>query len=412
MVIILSIVIVIVTAVMFLVALKLSRENGRIKSELRIASDIQNDMLPRVVPPFSNNSWFSLFAKMKSAKEVGGDFYDFFYLDQYETKIVFVIADVSGKGIPAALFMVIAKTLIKQQMLSRNNPARALEQVNRILCVNNPRSMFVTTFICSVDLSTGIMTYANGGHNPPLLSCGNMPYQFMQLKKGIPPGIFETCTYIQCSMQLYPGDKLYLYTDGINEAINPKSEFFGNERLIQTANKFRHLQPREFDEAIRNTVSTFVEGAEQSDDITTIALSYLGATTKEITLTATLAELNRLQSWVSGILQVCECPGNIANKIEVVCEELFVNIASYAYLYKPGYVIVRLNIAPKNLVLEFEDSGIEFNPLEQTMPDTNAKLEDREIGGLGLLLTKKWMDEISYKRENDKNILTLKRVIA
>jgi sigma-B regulation protein RsbU (phosphoserine phosphatase) len=256
---------------------KTTEEKQRINSELTIASEIQNDMLPRIFPTFSNHELFSVFAKMEPAKEVGGDFYDFFYLDKEETKIVFVIADVSGKGVPAALFMVIAKTLIKQQMIHSGDPANALEQVNRILCEDNPRSMFVTTIICSLDLVTGQMLYANGGHNPPLLSVSGRPYQFMELKKGIPPGMMEQSRYKMCLMQLKPGDRLYLYTDGINEAMNPDEKQYGNDRFLEAANKFRDLMPKEFDEAIRRELALFANGAEQSDDITSMAIFYKGA---------------------------------------------------------------------------------------------------------------------------------------
>jgi sigma-B regulation protein RsbU (phosphoserine phosphatase) len=254
----------------------ITAEKQRINSELAIASEIQNDMLPRIFPTFSNHKYFSLFAKMAPAKEVGGDFYDFFYLDSEETKIVLVIADVSGKGVPAALFMVIAKTLIKQQMLHSGDPAATLEQVNKILCEDNPRSMFVTVLIASLDLVTGQMIYANGGHNPPLLSASNQSYQFMQLKKGIPPGMMEQSKYKMCFMQLQPGDKLYLYTDGVNEAMNTAGEQFGNARFLETVNKFSDMPPQQLDEAIRHEVALFADGAEQSDDITTVAISYLG----------------------------------------------------------------------------------------------------------------------------------------
>lgn len=257
----------------------ITAEKQRINSELAIASEIQNDMLPRIFPTFSDHTYFSLFAKMEPAKEVGGDFYDFFYLDSDETKIVFVIADVSGKGVPAALFMVIAKTLIKQQMLHTGDPAAVLKQVNKILCEDNPRSMFATAFIASLDLLTGQMIYANGGHNPPLLSVSGRPYQFMELKKGIPPGMLEMSEYKLCFLQLKPGDALYLYTDGVNEAMDPAGEQFGNKRFLAAANSSRGLPPQEFDAAIRHEVELFANGAEQSDDITTIAIVYKGPET-------------------------------------------------------------------------------------------------------------------------------------
>jgi sigma-B regulation protein RsbU (phosphoserine phosphatase) len=254
----------------------ITTEKQRINSELTIASEIQNDMLPRIFPTFSNHGLFSLFAKMEPAKEVGGDFFDFFYLGPDETKIVLVIADVSGKGVPAALFMVIAKTLIKQQMLYSGDPADTLEQVNKILCEDNPRSMFVTTLICCLDLITGDMVYANGGHNPPLISQENQPYQFMELKKGVPPGMMDISKYKTSNIRLHTGDKIYLYTDGVNEAMNPDGEEWGNTRFITIANKYRELQPQEFDEAIRREISVFANGAEQSDDITTMAIYYQG----------------------------------------------------------------------------------------------------------------------------------------
>jgi sigma-B regulation protein RsbU (phosphoserine phosphatase) len=344
---------------------------------------------------------------------VGGDFFDFFYLDEAETKIVFVIADVSGKGVPAALFMVIAKTLIKQQMLHSGDPANALEQVNKILCEDNPRSMFVTTLIYSLDLMTGQMLYANGGHNPPLLSTANDPYQFMKLAKGIPPGMLETSKYKMCLLHLNPGDKLYLYTDGVNEAMNPNGEQFGNDRFLSAANKFRDLPPEQFDEAIRQEVRTFADGAEQSDDITSVAIFYTGQCKEEalfdneINVRAELEELERVLGWVTGVLENGECPAKACNQFEVSAEELFVNIASYAYGGKTGEVVIRTGMTARRFVMRFEDSGIAFNPLEHEAPDTEAGIEDRQIGGLGIHIIRKWMDEVNYKRENEKNILTI-----
>jgi serine phosphatase RsbU (regulator of sigma subunit) len=255
---------------------EVTKEKERINTELSLASKIQTDMLPRIFPKFSGDTMVHFFARMESAKEVGGDFYDFFYLDERETKIVFVIADVSGKGIPAALFMVIAKTLIKQQMLHHSNPASAIDQVNKILCEDNPQCMFVTTIVCALDLTTGDAVYANGGHNPPLLSRQNNLFEFMELKRALPLGVDDAVKYQLCFLHLNPGDKLYMYTDGINEAMNGGHEEFGNKRFLEAANKYRGHTPEEFDEAIRDEVAVFCDGAEQSDDITSIAIEYWG----------------------------------------------------------------------------------------------------------------------------------------
>jgi sigma-B regulation protein RsbU (phosphoserine phosphatase) len=396
----------------------ITAEKQRINSELSVASDIQNDMLPRIFPKFSSHKLISLFAKMEPAKEVGGDFFDFFYLDEAETKIAFVIADVSGKGVPAALFMVIAKTLIKQQMLQSGDPAHALEQVNKILCEDNPRCMFVTTLIYALDLNTGQMLYANGGHNPPLLARTGEPYQFMPLQKGIPPGMMEESRYKLSLTQLLPGDKLYLYTDGVNEAMNKAGEQFGNERFLHTANLFRDLSPEDFDKAIRNEVCVFVNGAEQSDDITTVAIAYTGNKEegmgneemlfdKEITVAAKIEALDRVIKWVAELLSAGECPPKMCNQIAVATEELFVNIASYAYGGGEGEVVLRAGIRDGRFVMQLEDSGVAFNSLDQPPPDVTAAIEDREIGGLGIFLTRKWMDKLVYERILDRNVLTM-----
>jgi sigma-B regulation protein RsbU (phosphoserine phosphatase) len=250
-------------------------ENERITSELTVAAEIQNDMLPRIFPKFSSHDRLALCAKMEPAKQVGGDFYDFFYLDPEESRVVFVIADVSGKGVPAALFMVIAKTLLKTHMIQGLDPAETLRRVNNLLCEDNTRSMFVTVLLCILDFKTGILSYANGGHNPPLISLSGDPYRFMELKKGIPLGMLEDSKYKLCELQLHPGDKLYLYTDGVNETMNNDGEQLGNERFIAKANEVRELDPDQFDEAIRQTIVSFADGAEQSDDITTVAISYI-----------------------------------------------------------------------------------------------------------------------------------------
>ncbi|MDR3302020.1 MAG: SpoIIE family protein phosphatase [Spirochaetaceae bacterium] len=257
-------------------------EKERINTELSLASKIQTDMLPRIFPKFSGKAMIRFFATMESAKEVGGDFYDFFYLDEHKTKIVFVIADVSGKGIPAALFMVIAKTLIKEQMFHHSNPASAIDQVNKILCEDNPQCMFVTAIVFALDLNTGDAVYANGGHNPPLLSRQNNFFEFMELKQALPLGVDDSCKYQLCFLHLNPGDKLYLYTDGINEAMNAAQEEFGNKRFLEAANKYRGHTPEEFDEAIRDEIAVFCDGAEQSDDITSLAIEYLGATAQPV----------------------------------------------------------------------------------------------------------------------------------
>ncbi|GHV90987.1 hypothetical protein AGMMS50268_14900 [Spirochaetia bacterium] len=253
---------------------EVTAEKERINGELAVASGIQNDMLPRIFPHFSGHEYFQVYAKMTAAKQVGGDFYDFFFLDDEKTKITFVIADVSGKGVPAALFMVIVKTLIKNQALTGRGLDEVFYTVNNQLCESNDENMFATVFACTLDLNTGRFSFANAGHNRPLIARSEGPYEFLELKKGLPLAVAEDARYRLVEIELKAGDKLYLYTDGVNEAENAEGAQFGNQRLLETANACRNLPPENFDAALRSALASFTKDFEQSDDITTMAISY------------------------------------------------------------------------------------------------------------------------------------------
>jgi sigma-B regulation protein RsbU (phosphoserine phosphatase) len=233
-------------------------------------------MLPVLDQKFGDNSVFNLYAKTAPAREVGGDFYDFFFLDPdaepEKNKAAFVIADVSGKGVPSALFMVIAKTLIKQRLLLSPNPAECLSEVNRILCEDNPTAMFATVFILILDLSSGEAVYTSGGHPAPLISYNAGAFCFMKQNAGIPPGMFKESEYTNETIKLFPGDKIYFYTDGVIEAMNGGEIQFGKERLLRSAEKYRLCNAETFDFGIRKEINEWVSGAEQHDDITTMAL--------------------------------------------------------------------------------------------------------------------------------------------
>ncbi|GHV91010.1 hypothetical protein AGMMS50268_15130 [Spirochaetia bacterium] len=251
---------------------KITGEKERIGTELNVATRIQAGMLPCIFPPFPDRKEFDIYAQMHPAKEVGGDFYDFFFTAR--DKLTLVIADVSGKGVPAALFMVIAKTLIKNHSQMQKPLDEILFSVNNQLCENNEECMFVTVFACQLDLITGVLSFANAGHNKPLISRSGGDYEFLELKRGLPLGVSADFPYQSAELTLNEGDKLYLYTDGINEAENPQGDQFGNDRLLETANSCRELGPRDFDEALRRALAGFVNGAEQSDDITSLALVF------------------------------------------------------------------------------------------------------------------------------------------
>lgn len=249
---------------------KVTAERERIGAELDVATNIQASMLPSIFPPFPNKTEFDIYATMVPAKEVGGDFYDFFLID--EDKLAVVMADVSGKGVPSALFMVIAKTLIKNNAQSGLSPKEVLEAVNDILCENNDAAMFVTVFFAILDIPTGKLTYANAGHNPPLLKRAGGEYDWLPVKRGFVVAGMEGMKYKQDEIILCEGDELFLYTDGVTEAMNHEKQLFSDPYLLEMANKHKDECLKEFLESVKKEVDIFADGAEQADDITMLVL--------------------------------------------------------------------------------------------------------------------------------------------
>ena len=249
-------------------------EKERIDSELSIAKTIQENMLPCIFPPFPTRDDFDIYATMNPAREIGGDFYDFFLLD--ENHIAIVIADVSGKGVPAALFMVIAKTLIKNQTCNAKDPAKVFEIVNNQLCENNKAEMFVTAFMGILNIQTGVMTYANAGHCPPLIYRNNKNFEFLKVKPGFVLAGMENTKYKNDTINIQPGDMIYLYTDGVTEANNINSELFSEKRLKTILNDphTKRLDITRILEKVKNEIDLFSTGTKQSDDITMLLLKY------------------------------------------------------------------------------------------------------------------------------------------
>ena len=245
-------------------------EKERISTELNIAARIQKQLLPSIFPPFPDRREFDIYASMLPAKEVGGDFYDFFFID--EDNLAVVIADVSGKGVPAALFMVTAKTLIKNCVSSGNSPAEVFESVNNTLCENNDAGMFVTAFMGYYNLANGSFVYVNAGHNPPLIKKSAGDYNVLKTKPCLVLGCMEDMVYSEDEVIFEPGDSIYMYTDGVTEAMNIDKDFFSEPRLLELLNKCRDYEPQSLLSAIQQEVNIFRGSAEQADDITMLAL--------------------------------------------------------------------------------------------------------------------------------------------
>ena len=247
---------------------------ARIDQELEYAKAIQLSAMPRVFPPYPDRSEFEIFASMRAAKEVGGDFYDFYLLG--EDRLAFMIADVSGKGIPAAMFMMTSKTLIKSLAESGLEIDEVFTAANNHLCENNDAGMFVTAWMGIIDLKTGLVSFTNAGHNPPVVKRGNGSFAFLRGNSGFVLAGIEDFPYSKGELQLMPGDTIYLYTDGVTEATNEQEELYEEDRLLQALNKNRTEDMETLCRAVQESVDAFADGAPQFDDITMLAMQFNG----------------------------------------------------------------------------------------------------------------------------------------
>ncbi len=247
----------------------------RIESELKIAHDIQMSILPKTFPPIPERSEIDLYATLKPAREVGGDFYDFFYIDK--DNLFFVIGDVSGKGVPASLFMAITRTLIKASTESLFTPDKILQRVNKTLTEDNEACVFVTLFCGVLNIVTGELYYSNAGHNPPFItSASENKVSQLEVFPNMAAGVFPDVAYKLQQRTLKPGDTLFLYTDGVTEAMNLKEELFGAKRLQEILTKGVDLSPRDVCDLVLKEINTFSEGMPQADDITIMVLKFVG----------------------------------------------------------------------------------------------------------------------------------------
>ncbi len=253
---------------------RVTAEKERIGAELDMASQIQASQLPRLFPAFPNRKEFSLYASMTPAKEVGGDFYDFFMIDQ--DHIGLVMADVSGKGVPAALLMMVARVLIKSGLQNGKSPAEALESVNNQLCESNDAGFFVTMWVAVLEISTGKGVAANAGHEHPVLRRAGGSYELVIYRHSMPVATMEGIPFRQHEFRLNPGDSVFVYTDGVAEATNGANELYGTDRMLNALNSEPDAQPGQILANVMNDIHAFVDGAEQFDDITMLCFRYMG----------------------------------------------------------------------------------------------------------------------------------------
>lgn len=391
-------------------------EKERIGTELGVASKIQQDMLPGIFPPFPDRTEFELFANMKPAKEVGGDFFDFYFVD--EDHLALTIADVSGKGVPASLFMVISKTLLKNQAQAGSSPKEALTYVNHQLCQNNESLMFCTVWLGILDLRTGKLTAANGGHEYPAVKRKGGLYELVQDAHDPAMGVIDGLRYREYEMTLEPGDCLFVYTDGVPEATNAAEELLGEDGMVAALNLDSDSEPQQVIWRVHQEILKFVKGEPQFDDITMLCLKYLGTAPDEedmphaqLTVPAKVDRLDEVTQFVAQQLEMADGNEEALFDISLAVEEIFVNIASYAYDGGEGDAQIDVCYEPGDRMAQiaFTDSGLPFDPTNRPPMDITQNPGERSIGGLGIHIVKKTMDEVKYRYLGGKNTLTIRK---
>lgn len=386
-----------------------------IESELKVASDIQLSMIPKQFPPFPERDDVDVYGSLTPAKQVGGDLYDFFIRDE---KLFFCVGDVSGKGVPASLVMAVTRALFRSISSREAQPDIIVAHINDTITKDNDSNMFVTLFVGVLDLPTGRLRYCNAGHNEPLL----LPQvEFFPCDPNIPVGVMPGWKFTVQEKLITPQSTIFLYTDGLTEAEDSVHAQFGIERMFETAKKLIAdgvKQPKALVEGMGEDVHAFVGEAEQSDDLTMVAVVY----TKEhlttryqngITLSNDIEEVPQLAAFVD---EVCEAVGfdmSTTMSINLAIEEAVVNVMNYAYPPNvKGYVTVLAESNDTRVKFIIIDSGKPFDPTAKTEIDTTLPAEERQIGGLGIHLVRQMMDSINYERVDGQNVLTLRKKLT
>ena len=358
--------------------------------QLEVARRIQCGIVPETTK--LDTDAFNAYAIAKPAKSVGGDFYDCFTIG---SKVCVTIGDVSGKGVAAALFMSMVKTMIRERLHAGQSPAETLNIANDELCGSNPEGMFATVFVAVLDTNTGTLTYANAGHTRPVI-IGEKPI-FREVDAGIVLGLFEEAGIEDCEMTLKKGQGIILYTDGATEAVSAEKTFFGEARLIEAVSGA--ADAHEAVTRVENAVKDFSEGCEQFDDLTVLSLFYIGCERISLKLKPEFASFKEAKDAIDAAVG----DSKMKMKIKLACEEIFVNIISHSGAKSIDFQCER---EEDLLTVSFADDGVEFDPTAIDQEDKD--FEDLDMGGMGISLVKQIARELKYDRVDGKNILTMK----
>ena len=391
--------------------------NERIKSELSIANNIQQSMMPKTHQPLPDRSDIDIYASLVPAKEVGGDLFDYYL---YHNKLCFIVGDVSGKGIPAALYMAMTMRVFRIACRHHINSAHEIaEAMGRTLAENNESNMFITAFIGVLDLETNKLGYCNAGHNQPLMVYPDGHCSLLQSESNIPLGILEHFDYEGDSMDFLVGTKMLVYTDGLTEAENPQKKQFGEDQLIHTVEDLTFLSSREIVTTLDSKVRHFANGAEQSDDLTILCISKQ-APKRTLFITNEMSEVTKLKQFMEGAAREFGIPDDIQLSLNLAVEEAVVNVINYAYPKgTEGDIEINITNSPipdlsessTEVIFTIIDEGVPFDPTTHDEADTTSELEERQIGGLGIHLIRNIMDRVEYQRDGNSNKLTMTKIL-
>jgi sigma-B regulation protein RsbU (phosphoserine phosphatase) len=389
---------------------------ARMQEELNVGRDIQRSMLPRVFPAFPDRKELELYAVLEPALEVGGDLYDFFLLDDH--RLCFVIGDVSGNGVPAALFMAMTKIMVKTRAASDPSPASIVTHVNDALSAENDSCMFVTLYLGILNLRDGTLLTTNAGHNPPLLKRRNGQFEWLTAQDGPLVGPMPGIAFKESLIQLGPGDEIFLYTDGVTEADNVRRELFGTDRLKTVLDQSRAVSVIDRIGEVMNAVRGFAGSAPQADDITILGIRYLGIAPSDVavsvfrqTMLNRLAVIPMIQIAFERYMAQWERAKPLIPTLNMALDDLLNNVVQYAFPNDPTEHTIEVEgeVRDEYVALTITDDGIPFNPLTVATPDLSLLLHEREIGGLGIHLVRSMFDEVTYHRNVGRNVLTVKK---
>jgi sigma-B regulation protein RsbU (phosphoserine phosphatase) len=392
----------------------------RMEEELRVGHDLQLSMVPRTFPAFPERDDVSVHATLRPARELGGDFYDFFFVDA--SHLFFCVGDVSDKGVPAALFMAAAKTLIRARSADDPSPASLVTYVSAELARDNDACMFVTLFAGRLDTTTGDLVYTNAGHDPPFVRGGDGSLRRLEERHGPLAGADPGVVYGESRRRLAPGEMLVAFTDGVTEASDAGARLFSEERAAEALRAGGVTSAAGAVDAIVSAVEAFAGQAAQADDITILALQFRPVShgaeldgnlpVETVVIRNRPADLDVIEALLDRLATRARLPLDTVLEIRTVCDEILANVIAHGFPDEAEHEIeVSAEMTGRRLVLTVSDDGVPFDPLTVAPPDTSQPLEQRSIGGLGIHLVRHLVHEVTYERRGDRNVLTVVKAV-